>query len=66
VILASLVQIPLWDVGAGPSDESVSTEASVAVGVHRHEKESSLVKVMSAKHGSKFVALSPVMMTAAG
>jgi hypothetical protein len=23
VILASLVRIPLWDVGAGPSDETV-------------------------------------------
>jgi hypothetical protein len=36
MILASLVRIPLLDVGAGPSDESVSNEASVAVGVARN------------------------------
>jgi hypothetical protein len=31
-----------------------------------HEKETSLLKTMSAKHRSKFAALSPEMVKAAG
>jgi hypothetical protein len=35
MIVASLVRIPLWDMGAGPSDETAQTEfkSHMAVGV---------------------------------
>jgi hypothetical protein len=65
MILTSPVRIPLWDVGTGPSDETVETEVPCRSRCWL-EKEPSLLKVMSVKHRSKFAALPPVMVTAAG
>jgi hypothetical protein len=64
VIFTSRIWIPLWDVGAGPSDETVETEVPCRSRCW-HEKEPSLLKAMSAKHKSKFAAQSLVMVTAA-
>jgi hypothetical protein len=65
MIFASPVRIPLWDVGAGLSDETYKPMPRVAVGVGT-QKNPLLLKAMSAKHRSKFAALSLVMVTAAG
>jgi hypothetical protein len=35
MILASRVRVLLWDVGAGPSDETVKARSSVTAGVAR-------------------------------
>jgi hypothetical protein len=58
------VRIPLWDVGAGLSDETVKTEAPC-------RSRCSTIKIppcskaLSAEHRRKLAALSPVMVTAA-
>jgi hypothetical protein len=69
VILESLVRIPLWDISDGPSDENVFklylNRGPVSQKVW-HEKESSLLKAMSAKHRSKIAALLPVMVISTG
>jgi hypothetical protein len=54
MILASGIQIELWDVCAGLSDETVETD-----------KDPSCSKALSAEHRSKFAAMSPVMAKAA-
>jgi hypothetical protein len=56
-----LVQIPLWGMGVGP----FKLKSSVAVKMW-HVKEPSLLKVMGAKHRSKFAGLLPVVVTAIG
>jgi hypothetical protein len=64
MILMSQVWIPLWDRGSYPLNEIVQTKALMLQQM-RHIKEPSLLSALSAKHRSKFAALSLVMVTAA-
>jgi hypothetical protein len=64
MILASGVRIPLWDVGAGLSDETIKTEVSCCSRCGMI-KTPPCSKALSAEHRPKFAALSPVMVTAA-
>jgi hypothetical protein len=62
MILASGVRIPLWDVGAGLSDETIKIEVPCCsrCGTIKIPLSS---KIMSAEH-RPFAALSPAMVTA--
>jgi hypothetical protein len=60
-----LTRLPLWDVGAGLSDETVYTEVPCRSRCDTI-KIPPYSKALSAEHRPKFAALSPVMVTAAG
>jgi hypothetical protein len=57
--------VPLWDVDAGLSDETVSIEVPCRSRCGTI-KIPSCSKALSADHRPKFAALLPVMLTAAG
>jgi hypothetical protein len=56
IIHKSQVQISLWNVGTGPSGKTIN---------QGQVKEISRLKAVSAKHRSKFAALSLIVVTAA-
>jgi hypothetical protein len=58
------VRIPLWDMGAGLSDETVKTEVPCRSKCGMI-KIPSCSKALSAEHRPKFAALSSTMVTAA-
>jgi hypothetical protein len=60
VILASEVRIPLWDVGAGCSDETVLKVEVPCRSRCGTKRRPSLLRVMSIEHRSKSAALSPI------
>jgi hypothetical protein len=64
VLTFVLMSKPLWDVGAGLSDETVKTEAPCRSRCGTI-KIPPCSKALSAEHRPKFAALLPVMVTAA-